>query len=94
MKKAQASLEATLSLLCAAILLMAGFRTYIWVSQRLVERQEHYEHSPDDLNIEGKKYGAAFTTGRVQAAESATRNNPYVVEESALQPLRILGEDN
>lgn len=43
MKKAQASIETTLSLICLALLLMGGLRIYLWSAKHAVERQQKYE---------------------------------------------------
>ena len=43
MRKAQASIEATLSLICLALLLMGGLRIYLWSVKHAVERQQKYE---------------------------------------------------
>ncbi len=43
MRKAQASIEATLSLICLALLLMGGLRIYLWSVKHAVERKQEYE---------------------------------------------------
>lgn len=43
MRKAQASIEATLSLICLALLLMGGLRIYLWSNKYVVARQQKYE---------------------------------------------------
>ena len=43
LQKAQASIEATLSLICLALLLMGGLRIYLWSAKHAVARQQEYE---------------------------------------------------
>ncbi len=43
MRKAQASIEATLSLICLALLLMGGLGIYLWSVKHAVERKQEYE---------------------------------------------------
>lgn len=43
MQRAQASIEATLSLICLALLLMGGLRIFLWSARHAVERQQKYE---------------------------------------------------
>lgn len=43
MKNGQASIEATLSLICLALLLMGGLRIYLWSNKHVVARQQKYE---------------------------------------------------
>lgn len=49
MKNAQASIEATLSLICLALLLMGGLRIFLWSARHAVERQQKYEY--DRANV-------------------------------------------
>lgn len=41
--RAQASLELSISLICVFLLLFASFNIFLWVSQRIVHRQQDYE---------------------------------------------------
>lgn len=44
-KKAQATLELALSLICVLLLLLGALKVFIWVNSRMVMRQEDYEDS-------------------------------------------------
>lgn len=54
MKKAQASIEATLSLICLALLLMGGLRIYLWSAKHAVARQQGYEEKRVDATATAK----------------------------------------
>jgi len=46
-KTGQATLELALAIVCIFILLLGSLKIFLWVNQRLVLRQEHYESSSD-----------------------------------------------
>ncbi len=54
MRKAQASIEATLSLICLALLLMGGLRIYLWSVKHAVERKQEYEQDRVEATAESK----------------------------------------
>ena len=54
MRKAQASIEATLSLICLALLLMGGLRIYLWSVKHAVERKQGYEEKRVDATATAK----------------------------------------
>lgn len=43
--QAQASIEMTLGLLAALLLLLGSFKVFLWMNERLVTRQMQYENS-------------------------------------------------
>lgn len=57
MRKAQASIEATLSLICLALLLMGGLRIYLWSVQHAVARQQAYEEDRVTVTEKEKEKG-------------------------------------
>jgi hypothetical protein len=42
-RRAQASLEMTVALLGALLLMLGSFKIFLWVTERLVSRQQSYE---------------------------------------------------
>lgn len=73
----QASLEVSLSLACALTILFGSLNIFLWMNKQIVERQEYYEHGPNDLKNEtaGEAYGSKYSTGRVAAADGSTDDN-------------------
>ena len=54
LQKAQASIEATLSLICLALLLMGGLRIYLWSAKHAVARHQGYEEKRVDATATAK----------------------------------------
>lgn len=42
-KRGQASLEMTVALIGALLLLLGSFKVFLWVNERIVSRQQSYE---------------------------------------------------
>jgi len=60
-RKAQSTLELTVAMIAVFILLLASVKTFVWVNQRMVLRQEDYE---------GTRVAAASNNPGVQVDES------------------------
>ena len=62
--RAQASLEMTVALMGAILLLFGSLKVFLWMTERLVIRHQHYEDTRES---------AASTTNMTMPAEPAQR---------------------
>lgn len=56
-RRGQASLEATFALLGAVLLLLAGFRIFLWMSERLISRQREFQRTRVEAIDRGRTAG-------------------------------------
>ncbi len=57
-RRGQASLEMTVALIGAVLLLLGSFKVWLWVNERLVRRQQDYEASRMTANNNAAMDGA------------------------------------
>ena len=69
MRKAQVSLELGLALIGVFILLVGVLNVFIWVNQRMVQRQKDYE-------TDRQLAGSSYTGQEVRVDESNTTKYP------------------
>lgn len=60
----QASVEMTLAMFGALLLFLASFKVFLWINERLIQRQVNYEHG-----VIGGKQNASSTDGYAGVVE-------------------------
>lgn len=76
--RAQVSLEVTVAFICIMVLLFASVRIFVWMNQRMVQRQKDYE----DTRI---------AAGSIEAGESGVYVD--YSDEEKYPKMDILGEN-
>lgn len=81
MRRGQASLEMTLAMFGALLLFLASLKVFLWINERLIQRQVNYEHGV--IGIGGKQNASSV---------DPLAPNGYVGVVEPPNPLDLLGK--
>lgn len=79
----QASLEITISMACALLLLLGSFKVVLWLNERLITRQQAYEKTrkaAGQQSLGAAMKGQIIWNDPTQVASGAHSNDPCYTE--------------